>query len=204
MFCLITFGMMTAAVSVAELPCSDFASVEPKQQVASLDQSFVPEQPKAPEIKVKTTTVSVEPWPIKNMSLLVVHTPDNTLKEAVATKHASKFVCLLSALIDEGYPIKGLGCYSYRYINRRYTGGVKMLSEHAKGRACDINQEKRDVVSVRQPKNVSDVAHKCGLFSGAEWASTPDRGHFEVLDGSTPAPPPHWPVTLATYKEKPH
>ena len=201
MFCLITFGMMTAAVSVAELPCSDFASVEPKQQVASLDQSFVPEQPKAPEIKVKTTTVSVEPWPIKNMSLLVVHTPDNTLKEAVATKHASKFVCLLSALIDQGYPIKGLGCYSYRYINRRYTGGVKMLSEHAKGRACDINQEKRDVVSVRQPKNVSDVAQ---LFSGAEWASTPDRGHFEVLDGSTPAPPPHWPVTLATYKEKPH
>jgi D-alanyl-D-alanine carboxypeptidase len=204
MFCLITFGMMTTAVSVAELPCSDFASVEPKQQVASLDQSFVPEQPKAPEIKVNSTTVSVEPSPIKNMSLLVVHTPNNTLKEPVAAKHAGKFVCLLNALIDQGYPIKGLGCYSYRYIDGRYTGGVKMLSEHAKGRACDINQEKRNVVSVSQPKNVSDVAHKCGLFSGAEWTSTPDRGHFEVLDGSTPTPPPHWPVTLATYKEKPH
>lgn len=204
MFCLITFGMMTTAVSVAELPCSDFASVEPKQQVASLYQRFVPEQPKAPEIEVKTTTVSVEPWHINNMSLLVVHTPDNTLKGAVATKHVSKFVCLLNALIEQGYPIKSLGCYSYRYIDRSYTGGVKMLSEHAKGRACDINQEKRNVVSVRQSKNVSDVAHQCGLFSGAEWASTPDRGHFEVLDGSTPTPPPHWPVTLATYKEKPH
>jgi hypothetical protein len=204
MFCLITFGMMTTAVSVAELPCSDFASVEPKQQVASLDQRFVPEQPKAPEIEVKTTTVSVEPWHINNMSLLVVHTPDNTLKGAVATKHVSKFVCLLNALIEQGYPIKSLGCYSYRYIDRSYTGGVKMLSEHAKGRACDINQEKRNVVSVRQSKNVSDVAHQCGLFSGAEWASTPDRGHFEVLDGSTPTPPPHWPVTVATYKEKPH
>lgn len=203
MFCLITFGMMTTAVSVAELPCSDFASVEPKQQVASLDQSFVPEQPKAPEIKVNSTTVSVEPSPSKNMSLLVVHTPNNTLKEPVAAKHAGKFVCLLNALIDQGYPIKGLGCYSYRYIDGRYTGGVKMLSEHAKGRACDINQEKRNVVSVSQPKNASDVAHKCGLFSGAEWTSTPDRGHFEVLDGSTPTPP-HWPVTLATYKEKPH
>ena len=90
------------------------------------------------------------------------------------------------------------------HIDARYTGGVKMLSEHAKGRACDINQEKRNVVSVRQPKNVRDVAHKCGLFSGAEWASTPDRGHFEVLDGLTPTPPPHWPMTLATYKEKPH
>ena len=202
MFCLITFGMMTTAVSVAELPCSDFASVEPKQQVASLDQRFVPEQPKAPEIEVKTTTVSVEPWHINNMSLLVVHTPDNTLKGAVATKHVSKFVCLLNALIEQGYPIKSLGCYSYRYIDRSYTGGVKMLSEHAKGRACDINQEKRNVVSVRQSKNVSDVAHQCGLFSGAEWASTPDRGHFEVLDGSTPTPPPHW--TMATYKEKPH
>lgn len=195
MFCLITFGMMTTAVSVAELPCSDFASVEPKQQVASLDQRFVPEQPKAPEIEVKTTTVSVEPWHINNMSLLVVHTPDNTLKGAVATKHVSKFVCLLNALIEQGYPIKSLGCYSYRYIDRSYTGGVKMLSEHAKGRACDINQEKRNVVSVRQSKNVSDVAHQCGLFSGAEWASTPDRGHFEVLDGSTPTPPPHWPGT---------
>ena len=138
------------------------------------------------------------------MSLLVVHTPDTTLKEPVATKHVSKFVCLLNGLIDQDYPIKGLGCYSYRYIDRRYTGGRKMLSEHAKGRACDINQDKRNVVSVRQPKNVSDVAHRCGLFSGAEWASTPDRGHFEVLDGSTPTPPPHWPLTLATHKEKPH
>src|SRR5262245_16372691 len=34
MFCLVTFGMMATAVSVAELPCSDFAAVEPKQQVA--------------------------------------------------------------------------------------------------------------------------------------------------------------------------
>ena len=31
MFCLVTFSMMATAVSVAELPCSDFA---PKQQVA--------------------------------------------------------------------------------------------------------------------------------------------------------------------------
>jgi hypothetical protein len=55
MFCLITVGM-TTAVSVAELPCSNFASVEPKQQIASLDQSFVPGQPKALEIEIKTTT----------------------------------------------------------------------------------------------------------------------------------------------------
>jgi hypothetical protein len=33
MFCLKTFVMMTTAVSVAELPCSDFDSAEPKQQV---------------------------------------------------------------------------------------------------------------------------------------------------------------------------
>jgi hypothetical protein len=33
MFCLITFSMMATAVSVAELPCSDFALREPKQQV---------------------------------------------------------------------------------------------------------------------------------------------------------------------------
>src|SRR5262249_61151773 len=34
MFCLITFSMMATAVSVAELPCSDFALGAPKQQVA--------------------------------------------------------------------------------------------------------------------------------------------------------------------------
>jgi hypothetical protein len=34
MFCLITFSMMATAVSVAELPCSDFALGEPKQQIA--------------------------------------------------------------------------------------------------------------------------------------------------------------------------
>jgi len=34
MFCLITFSMVTMAVSVAELPCSDFALGKPKQQVA--------------------------------------------------------------------------------------------------------------------------------------------------------------------------
>ena len=33
MFCLITFSMMATAVSVAELPCSDFALGAPKQQV---------------------------------------------------------------------------------------------------------------------------------------------------------------------------
>ncbi len=33
MFCLITFSMMATAVSVADLPCSDFALREPKQQV---------------------------------------------------------------------------------------------------------------------------------------------------------------------------
>jgi hypothetical protein len=33
MFCLITFSMMATAVSVADLPCSDFALKEPKQQV---------------------------------------------------------------------------------------------------------------------------------------------------------------------------
>jgi hypothetical protein len=33
MFCLVTFSMMATAVSVADLPCSDFALKEPKQQV---------------------------------------------------------------------------------------------------------------------------------------------------------------------------
>jgi hypothetical protein len=34
-------------------------------------------------------------------------------------------------------------------------------------------------VTVQQPKHTIEMAHECGLDSGAEWG-TPDTGHFEV------------------------
>jgi hypothetical protein len=149
--------------------------VEPKIQVTSIDHSYVPSpQPKTSEIKIGTTTINLEQSEIKNMSLLVVHTPENVLKTSVAAEHASKFVCLLKKLIAADYPIKDIGGYSYRKIF-----GTKYLSLHAYGKALDVNQVRYNEVTVKQPKQTIKMAHECGLDSGAEWG-TPDAGHFEV------------------------
>jgi hypothetical protein len=195
MYCTITAGLLLSSVSIASLPCSDFdqtfdfdqiagveesrvAEVEkPKVQVASIDHSYVPlppPQPKKSEIKIGTTTINLEQSNIKNMSLLVVHTPDNVLKTSVASEHASKFVCLLKNLVSSGYPIKDMGGYSYRKIF-----GTNYLSLHAYGKALDVNQVRYNEVTVQQPKHTIEMAHECGLDSGAEWG-TPDTGHFEV------------------------
>ena len=190
MYCTITVGLLLSNVSVASLPCSNFdqiavveernqiASVEERKvQLASLDHSYVPlspSQPKKSEIKIGTTTINLEQSEIKNMSLLVVHTPDNVLKTSVATEHASKFVCLLKKLIAADYPIKDIGGYNYRKIF-----GTKYLSLHAYGKALDVNQVRYNEVTVKQPKHTIKMAHECGLDSGAEWG-TPDTGHFEV------------------------
>jgi len=208
MYCTITAGLLLSSISIASLPCSDFdqttdfdqiaeveklnvsdieqpsvAEVEkiavekPRVQVASIDRSYVPlppSQPKRSEIKIGATTINLEPSNIKNMSLLVVHTPDNVLKTSVASEHASKFVCLLTKLVASGYPIKDIGGYSYRKIF-----GTKYLSLHAYGKALDVNQVRYNEVTVQQPKHTIEMAHECGLDSGAEWGN-PDTGHFEV------------------------
>jgi D-alanyl-D-alanine carboxypeptidase len=190
MYCTITVGLLLSTLSVASLPCGNFKQValveeqnqiatveEAKVQVASIDHSYVPlppSQPKNSEIKIGITTINLEPSNIKNMSLLVVHTPENVLKTSVASKHASKFVCLLEKLVASGYPIKDIGGYSYRKIF-----GTNYLSLHAYGKAIDVNQVRYNEVTVRQPKGTIAMAHECGLESGAEWG-TPDTGHFEV------------------------
>jgi hypothetical protein len=189
MYCTITAGLLLSNVTVALLPCSDFDRIaieeqdqiaaveERKVQVTSIDHSYVPlppSQPKTSEIKIGTTTINLEQSNIKNMSLLVVRTPDNVLKTSVASEHASKFVCLLKKLVASGYPIKDIGGYSYRKIL-----GTNYLSLHAYGKALDINQVRYNEVTVKQPKHTIEMAHECGLDSGAEWG-TPDTGHFEV------------------------
>jgi len=181
MYCTITVGLLLSNVSVASLPCSDFDQIaeveEPKVQLASIDHRYVPPprpEPETSKIKIGTTTINLEQSNIKNMSLLVVHTPDNVLKTSVASEHASKFVCLLQKLTAAGYPIKDIGGYSYRKIF-----GTNYLSLHAYGKALDVNQQRFNQVSVKQPKHTTEMAHECGLDSGAEWR-TPDTGHFEV------------------------
>ena len=187
MYCTITAGLLLSSVSIASLPCSDFGQIidsdqvadveKPRVQVASIDHSYVPlplSPPKKSEIKIGTTTINLEQSNIKNMSLLVLHTPDNVLKTSVASVHASKFVCLLKKLVASGYPIKDIGGYSYRKIF-----GTNYLSLHAYGKALDVNQVRYNEVTVQQPKHTIEMAHECGLDSGAEWR-TPDTGHFEV------------------------
>ena len=190
MYCTITVGLLLSNVSVASLPCSSFDQIavveernqiaiveERKVQLASLDHSYVPlppPQPNKSEIKIGTTTINLQQSNIKNMSLLVVHTPDNVLKTSVASEHASKFVCLLKKLAASGYPIRDIGGYSYRKIF-----GTNYLSLHAHGKALDVNQVRYNEVTVKQPKHTIAMAHECGLDSGAEWG-TPDTGHFEV------------------------
>ena len=181
MYCAITAGLLLSNISIASLPCSDFdqiAEVElPKFQVASVDPGYVPLpplQPKKSEIKIGTTTIDLEQSNIKNMSLLVVHTPDNILKTSVASEHANKFVCLLKKLAASGYPLRDIGGYSYRKIF-----GTNYLSLHAYGKALDVNQVRYNEVTVQQPKHTIAMAHECGLDFGAEWG-TPDTGHFEV------------------------
>jgi D-alanyl-D-alanine carboxypeptidase len=189
-YCTITVGLLLSNVSIAVLPCSNFDQIalveerdqiaiveERKVEVASVDHSYIPlppSQPKKSEIKIGTTTINLEQSDIKNMSLLVVHTPDNVLKTSVASEHASKFVCLLKKLVASGYPIKDIGGYSYRKIL-----GTNYLSLHAYGKALDVNQVRYNEVTVQQPKYTTAMAHECGLDSGAEWG-TPDTGHFEV------------------------
>jgi len=129
MYCTITAGLLLSSVSITSLPCSDFDQIDidqivavenpnvaevekPKVRLASIDHSYVPlppSQPKKTEIKIGTTTINLEQSNIKNMSLLVVQTPDNVLKTSVASEHASKFVCLLKKLVASGYPIKDIG-----------------------------------------------------------------------------------------------
>ena len=96
MYCTITAGLLLSNVSVASLPCSNFDQIavveerdqiamveERKVQLASLDHSYAPlppSHPKTSEIKIGTTTINLEQSDIKNMSLLVVHTPIMCLK----------------------------------------------------------------------------------------------------------------------------
>ena len=60
--------------------------------------------------------------------------------------------------------------YSNRYIDRSYTGGMRMLSEHAKERSLQHQSGRVERVLRQQSKNVNDAERKCGLFSEAEWA----------------------------------
>ena len=55
-------------------------------------------------------------------------------------------------------------------------------SAHPTGNALDINQTDRNVVTRAFPADVNEMASSCGLFHGALWRGTPDKGHFEMAN----------------------
>jgi hypothetical protein len=99
----------------------------------------------------------------------------------VATNAAGAFNGFLHWLEARNYRISTLGCYNYRNIR-----GTNRLSQHAFGRACDINQAGRNVVTRPFPRGTEQAARRFGLVSGAEWQH-PDTGHFELARGPHPA-----------------
>lgn len=93
----------------------------------------------------------------------------------VHERYAATFVGFIRDLEATGYRIEDIGGYSYRRI-----AGTRTWSKHAFGAAIDVNQLRRDVVSVRMDRRlVSQLAVKHGLCSGGDWRYS-DLGHFEV------------------------
>lgn len=97
----------------------------------------------------------------------------------VARRYAAQFAGFVHELERSGYKIELIGGYARRYIDPRFTGGRRMLSQHARGMAIDINQTGRNHVTRRFPSNVTAMAARWGLTHGAVWSS-PDTGHFEI------------------------
>ncbi len=89
----------------------------------------------------------------------------------VSAAMAPKAQCLIRGLESRGYRIKFMGGYGKRKFSR---------SKHPAGNAIDINQLRRNVVTVAFPVGVNGLAHDCGLISGGEWRHRADIGHFEL------------------------
>jgi len=90
----------------------------------------------------------------------------------------NKFRRLLNYLNSSGYKINDIGSYSYR--NAR---GLSRLSEHAYGRAIDINSTQNPMGSslhTNMPKNIARVAANLGLVWGGTWHSRKDPMHFST------------------------
>ena len=90
----------------------------------------------------------------------------------VASRATEAFQCVIDGLEKAGYPIKEIGGFASR--------GHIRHSLHYSGLALDINQQDRNVTVPPMPKNEIEIANRCGLISGAQWAGDPDSGHFQL------------------------
>lgn len=111
---------------------------------------------------------------------LVTVTTSNGVKMTVAKSAAPSLLGFINAIEAAGAPVKGIGGYNARKI-----AGTDVWSEHAKGRALDIDQSGRNVVSMEfarwareHPQELREALARYGIKSGADF-SNPDFGHFE-------------------------
>lgn len=92
-------------------------------------------------------------------------------KAYVAARATKAFQCIVNSLEEAGYKITEMGGFA--------NSGHIRHSLHYSGLALDINQLSRNVTKPRMPVNEIQLAHSCGLISGAQWAGSPDSGHFQ-------------------------
>jgi len=108
----------------------------------------------------------------------------------VARSVASKFQALIHKLEEGGTQIKFMGG-----LRRTRIAGTRTWSQHASGKAIDICQHARNVVSCKLPPNATQIAASLGLLHGAVW-NNPDTGHFEVASSRRKRQPHPFLATL--------
>ena len=104
---------------------------------------------------------------------------DSQLFRATTAKGTKKqFKGLLRTLASRGYDVDVLGSYANR--NAR---GSNRLSEHAYGRAIDINPGQNPMGSrliTNMPDDIAAIARAYNLVWGGTWKSKKDAMHFST------------------------
>jgi hypothetical protein len=96
---------------------------------------------------------------------------------SVSARAAANFQGFLDDLKAHGYPIKFIGGW-------RAHGSCKGCDMHPRGLAIDVNQKRRDVVTVPLSRALAHkLAQAHGLVSGGDWCNG-DLGHFELASAS--------------------
>jgi hypothetical protein len=103
----------------------------------------------------------------------------------VSSQYAPKFQALLDDLERSGYAINAQQSGGY---NPRNIAGTRTPSQHAFGRAIDVNwtDNARGTKGNIDPKLAQDLAAKHGFTWGGLWKN-PDPMHFEIANAAAPA-----------------
>jgi hypothetical protein len=146
--------------------------------------------------EAKTTEGEIRPSKAAE-GLVDVVTSGGHLLKGIDPQYATNFKGFVETLEAAGAPIKSIGAYADKFI-----AGTNIVSEHAKGRAIDIDQLSRNVAPllkswVEQHPDIWYNALKAyGLKSGEFFrGGGPDFGHIEVEKG-TPPSASGWPRTF--------